>query len=760
MFTLPQRVSYRWLARGLLVAATAAAVRDAQARPAPQSRPGQQSGSRAIAGDDTAMVHRELRKSIEKFQNKWRSTWQKVEIKRHGFINLSNIRGWPVRSDGLILEPVWQGDRDAWNFTPELRRYLAILCNVDSPTDQQIEFTKARKGNDIGSERGLKAAPIGINALGARTTKKFVGFNRDVSFVTTRTIEPSPNYGAVCPSWTPPDERLPLDEGESIDLALPPNSREPLRRDREQLIAVLTAAQATYPNDVWISGQRLRFILDQRSPNRAVEAARACQGSVTACTSLMGLAQDHAGNVVKAEAAYRFVDSIANIPTATDTAPCVNAETWLLIRPGDRGNLQRKSCAEQRAFVERMWWLADPLWSVPGNERYVQHESRRVHASLRAVMDRDERYVWSRLGGGDAMRELVVRYGWPGYTYWPGGTFEEEISKIREDPSHPRLALPPYTAKEYSIDRTALLPSVSGIQNPFDLTPDQWSLHLPEGTDPDSWWPQEHMMLWTKLMPLAPGQQGQWRRDSTILFSMAVDNALHGLDTAATGPSKAMLVGSTDAHSITPFFAAPVAEGQTLRMHAEFPSRPFVMSAEILARTQREPARRLRYGLRPPPSLREMKAGEVALSDPVFLTVPSRDVVLPNNLSAASVFMAGTTDFTRSDLLALYWESYGFAPTDSVTFELRINRREERNVARAIGSALGLVSALKDSVSIKWSEPDARNGASIIAGAKPIIGRSVAVDLKSLPAGTYVATIEMRRGATTARSERKFTLRN
>ncbi|MEO7999108.1 MAG: hypothetical protein ABI852_16765, partial [Gemmatimonadaceae bacterium] len=315
-------------------------------------------------------------------------------------------------------------------------------------------------------------------------------------------------------------------------------------------------------------------------------------------------------------------------------------------------------------------------------------------------------------------------------------------------------------AKEYSIDRTALIPSVKGIQNPFDLTPDQWNLHLPDGTDADSWWPQEHMMLWTRLMPLSPGQQGQWRRDSTILFSMAVDKALHGLDTTATGPSTAMLVGSTSAREIRPFFTTPLVEGQTLRMHAEYVSAPFVMSAEVLARTQREPARRLRYGIRPPPSLRDMKAGDVAMSEPVFMRMPSRDVVLPNNLSAASLFMAGTTDFTRNDQLALYWESYGFQSTDSVNFELRINRREDLNVARRIGSLLGVVSALNDSVSIKWSEPDARNGASVSAGIKPIIGRSVAVDIKSLPAGTYVATLEMRRGSAVARNERKFTLRN
>jgi hypothetical protein len=759
MASLPLRSSWPLFA-ALLLAAAPAPINTAQAAPAPVAQEQQAGPARPMAGDDTAIVHRELRKSIEKFQDNWRSVWKKVEVKRHNNINLSKIRGWGVRSDGIIEGPTWSGDRDAMNMTSELRRYLAILCNIDSPSDKQIEFIKARKGTDIGSRGTFKAEPLGENAFGSASTLRAAGFQSELSFLSPRIITPSPNYGAICPAWIPADERLPLDEGEAIDLALPPASREPLRREREVLITTLANAKARYPNDEWITGQHFRFVLDQRSPTRALEAARACKGSDAFCSRLLGLALDAAGQPLEAESSYRNAVSLEINPTNADTATCIHAETLMLLRPGDRDQARRAPCSEQRVFVERLWWLADPLWSIPGNERYTAHESRRTHATLRAVLPRDERYTWARLGGGEAFRELIVRYGWPGYTYWPGNQLEEEINKVRENPARPRFVFPPYTAVEYSSDRTALIPAVDAIRDPFNTKPSHWDLRLREASSIDQWWPQEHMMLWTQLHALEPGQQAQWRRDSTVVFGMVVDNPLFSLDTSARGPSTAALVASTNGQDIRVLWKSALGKGEVLRMRGEFPSQPQVLSAEIHARTPREPAQRLRFGMHPVASLRDMKPGEVAISEPVFLQVESRDAVLPNNLEAATLFMAGTLDFARTDQLALFWESYGFAANDSVQFELRVNRNDDVNLARRLGSALGIASALRDSVSIRWTEPDARNGASVLSGVKPIVGRSVALDLKALPPGSYVVSIEMRGGnGAVARNERKFVLR-
>jgi hypothetical protein len=740
----------------------------ASARPAwslPNEQPPLALADRAntpTTGGDTAAVHRQLRKSIEQFQDRWRKAWQKAEMKRHKYVNLPQIRGWDVRADGKIIEPFWQGDRDALNLTPDLRRYLAILCNVDSPTDRQIEAIKSKASANIGSPSGFKAQPIDVNSRPGELRRYSAGtYEREMSFVTPRLIAPKPNKGAVCPSWTPPDEPIPLDEGESIDLAFPVREREPLRRDREQLIRLLTDAQARYPNDLWIMQQRLRFVVDQRSDIRALEIAEECKVSSYDCARLVGFAEGQAKSYAKADAAYRYADSIAYARPLSDANPCISNAVWLLFTVADREKVNSKPCSEQRAFIDRMWWLSDPMWSVPGNERYVEHNSRQMHIGMRSVLDRDERYVWSEIGGGNAMFELVTRYGWPGYTFWPGGQLEEEINKVREDPARTRFVAPPYTAKEYSPDRSALLPQLEAILNPLSLTPAHYTVTIPDGKNQDEWWPQEHMMLFPRLKTLPAGQSSQWRRDSTIAFSMAVENVLHGLDTAATGPSTAALVGSTGPTDLRILQQVSLTVGQTLRLNADYASTPFVMSAEVRARSVKENSLRLRYGLRPPPALREMSDNEVAMSDLTFLRLPARSTALPTSPETMLPLMAGRLTFGRNEPLALYWESYGFLPNDSVNFALRINRREDTGVARRIGSALGVASALDDSVSISWSEPDARQSGSVIPAMRSTIGRSVALDLTQLPPGNYAVSIEMRRGSNIrARSERLFTIRN
>lgn len=755
--------------------------------------------SARLVGDST-QIRRALRKEVEEYQDYWRKAWQKVESKRHPHINLMNIRGWSVRSDGLIIPPTFDGLRLANDLTTELRRYLSILCYVDTPTDAQIELIKQRgtrmatslRANTDSSDaadaarasapssraRGNTRAPAtgALPAAAAALQSRNAGFEAPLNprmapgglvdgtsaYTAARQIRPSPNFGSQCPQWVPPSEKWPLDEGEAIDLAIPPNEREALRRRRESLIRTLEIAQADNPKDEWISGQLVRFVLDQRSPNRASAAANSCVSSFAWCSTLSGLVQATSGDIELAERAYRSADS-ARVATAspTDTVRCTDPEISLLLPPSDRDALERAPCATRRALVDRMWWLADPLWSVPGNERFVAHKSRQIHATLRAALDRDERYIWARNGGGDAMREMIIRYGWPSYTYWPGVQLESEMSRVREDPSRPRLAYPPYTAKEYTSDRTALIPNSSAMRDPFSVSAASFKLSLPKGGNADLWWPSEHMMLWTKIEPMHEGQQALWRRDSAVVFSLAVDNALRDLDTAGRGPSPAALVGSTSPSDVRVLGRASLVAGMTLRLATRLSSSPVVLSAEIEGRTRRETAQRNRFGLRPPPTLLEMSRESAAMSDPVFMLVSSPGVVLPNNAETAMLFMAGSVEFSRNQSLALFWESYGIEASDSVSFELRINRNEELGITRRIGSALGVASNLRDSLSIRWSEPNALSNASVINAAKTIIGRSVAIDVKALPTGNYVVSLVMRSGSgAVVRGERKFVLRD
>ena len=72
-----------------------------------------------------------------------------------------------------------------------------------------------------------------------------------------------------------------------------------------------------------------------------------------------------------------------------------------------RGTYKKLPCPQREAIDARIWWVADPLYMVPGNERRTEHYSRVLHTALET--DAANAYGWS--WGGD-VAELIVRFGW------------------------------------------------------------------------------------------------------------------------------------------------------------------------------------------------------------------------------------------------------------------------------------------------------------------------------------------------------------
>ncbi|MEO7999109.1 MAG: hypothetical protein ABI852_16770, partial [Gemmatimonadaceae bacterium] len=611
------------------------------------------------AAVDTSQLHDGLRKLINRFQDLWRSTWQETEMARHG----------PVDQKSTAQ----RGDLFNHNYTPEVRRYLSALCIAGSPDSATMENAQARPmlmGLTVGGS-APDQAPLSVN-----TKVK-------LSIATGNMIVPRPNYGPLCPNWVPPDAPIPVDEGDGIDNALPIEVRESIELARDSLIEFLSAAQTQYPQDEWIAGQLVRFTLDQRVPKNSLRAARRCQLSSSECAALLGLAFEQAKNYVAAEVAFRRSDSIATSKSRAPGDLCVDEAALLLLRRIDRPKISKADCSMQRALLNRMWWLADPLWGVAGNERYVAHNTRTASVRLRSIDKRDERYVWDFRNGGRAVWEMVIRYGWPSYTFWPGLALQNQIQTVLElMPA--RETRTPYTVKEYLLDQTALIPNIDAIVQPYDVTNDSWDLWRPEATKQDEWWAPEHMMYRTHLVPMNEGQQGMWRRDGEIGFQLAVDDPLTNRDTMSKDLTRAVLWGGSNPESTRKFSETLIDDGHTLRLDAKFPSVPLVLSAEILPRTQAEQAQRNRFGVKPPPTLREMKVDDFALSDPVFMRMPNRDMELPTDETSVLRYMAGGLEFAPAEPVALYWESYGFVRGDTVQVELKIRRDDKVNVARKV----------------------------------------------------------------------------
>lgn len=706
-----------------------------------------------VQDKDSIALRKDLKKRINRFQKTWREAWQKSMIDR-GRVNI-NL-------------PLTMNDYSFRNFTPEVKRYQALLCNAGwigeggmAAAQGLLDGSGIRvptsAGRPSATERMVAAAlaPAAPLEEGERAIPVSRGHANSEAMELARRIRGDRNKGQVCPLWVADENGIPLDEGERLDLALPVATRPRIYRSRDSIITRLAAAAVRYPNDGWISGQRVRFLVDNSNLEGAIDAAQECQASVAWCAALLGYAHEQSGNMIAADSAFRI--SVAAEFSGGPTTPCVDTTAFVLLEMGARRSTHGKPCEAQRAIADKLWWLSDPLWGVPGNERFVVHYSRRTSVALRAAFEEDERYVWRPIGGGEALQEAIMRYGWPTHTYWAGYQMDSALDVARQ--SQMMQPEPPYTSKEYAPDRVALVPDFAAIDNPFQASTNDWPMERPDSVDLDRWWPVEHLAFRTRIANLAEGQTLLLRRDSSVLFATAIDDPVHQMDPRVRSLPRVDLMASQHPADIRTVNSIELQFGRTLRVGGEIAAAPQVISLEIPGRVPDEITHRRRFGLTPPPSLAQMADDDVAVSDPVFVLLPRRGAEAPTNPAVVQSTMVGSLTLPRTAPLALYWESYGFVPGDTVDVDIRILRRDDTGVLRRLGAVLGVADAKRDSVSIKWREPDPGRSSRTLPARIATVTRAISVDLRGLEPGKYEFVVEMSRpGGVRVRGLREVTI--
>lgn len=602
------------------------------------------------------------------------------------------------------------------------------------------------------------------------TRKMSSGDSLEFGMYQHRLIRSRQTWYAVCPTWLMSTSvNNAGDESRSLDGALIPAWRKRIHALRAALLRQLDSAATRWPMDGWIAGFRTRFRIDQGDSFEALATAQSCRSDAWWCAALLGYTYARQDNTLLAERAYREMERLM-----TPAMRCQWDDVGELLAAVERKQYEGIGCAERLALNARFWWLADPYFRTAGNERWVEQNSRRVRIVLLKASAQDERYLWSEKSGGDALAELVARYGWPSYTAWLGDSADREQTLYLASHDSPRAA--PYTTFEYTLDRVHSIPPWQTVLAPFNATESTWFLakNNDDGLITTDWWPDEHFRPSRQLIQLRDPQTATLRRQSQIVLASAVQLRHPTLSAAASGsPARAnnnrsilpiafdvMLLASRAPDTVDSLEQVVGRSGSTVAVRGLIAPGPALVAIEASALGGLPLDARARFGVRPPLPLDSMKPREIALSDPVVLDLNDgkTDISVPGEILLEH--MMGTTQLDAATRrIGLYWESYGISSTDTVTISIRITSDAVLSAARRLGIAVNFASNPNRSIEQRWTEPDAARGNRTLAGPVPVQMRAVVLNLSQLEPSPYLIEIRAEtRDGRTAVSERRVVL--
>lgn len=497
--------------------------------------------------------------------------------------------------------------------------------------------------------------------------------------------------------------------GEADDLTPPPAEPEEIAEARRSLVHTLDSAGRAMPGDAWVRARLVWYAIEGGDTATAVTAARACRDDEVPwwCDALLGLALHTSHDFLGAERA--FERALSAMP---DSTRCRWTDVSVLL-DGDAERLVRDVPCERRAALDaRLWWLADPLHSVEGNELRSEHFARHAFAVLH------DRWRPSHpLGWGSDMRELVLRYAW---------SIAWSRDRVRErSPSQPGYSLAltghePNPAYDF-------FPDAAAMASPFDATDASWELRRPRAAT-------HYAHPFAAPMRPLRHQIARFRRGDSLLVVGAWNAGGDTLFNTATG--RAALVLSRESSSSSVARSASAAARGALPITV--PNADHVASLELFAGGSRAAAR-AREGLRA-----LSLEGGIAVSD-VLLLEPGEH---PRTLGEAVERLLPDGVLGPHRQVTLYWEVYGPGDAAQPRVTVRVSRvRASR--ARRLAEKLGLRDE-PQTVEMEW-ETDAPTGRMAAGG--------VTLDLRDRPAGTWRVTVTVTApGGATASAARDLVL--
>lgn len=457
---------------------------------------------------------------------------------------------------------------------------------------------------------------------------------------------------------------------------LPPEPKE-ITRVRQRTIEVHRRAAARWPGDSAVVGSLIRYLIDDKLEDEAVSHARRLlevRGGPWPHL-LLGLALQSAGETGAAEGAFN-----AALLQLDSTRRARAIDVRKLLKPDEQDRYKRLQPAEQAAYRQRLWRLADALYLTSGNEARAEHLAR---------------YVWSRL----LSRAPVVlgSYSW--------GDDLEELTR--------RYGVPRARTQDYR-HGVSLEPSITEHWDPAQLPyvpPELLATGLVEAPPPPTSWPYDTVRSRTGFAPptvrdMRPLEHQAARFPTEDSTALRVDTELI-LDSLVTYPARIefglFVIDSSFAILRQVRDTIEFAEGDRAigRLSVALPRDAHGYSIEALDLGSRL-AGRARHRLPP-----ELTAGRPMVSDLILLTkgdpAPPRDRADPDFLPLPSLVI------TRGEPVSLYLEVTGLTqgPDDQSSYRVDLQVAEPppgalTRALRRIGSAIGLDPSIAPRIT--WTE--------------------------------------------------------
>jgi hypothetical protein len=462
-----------------------------------------------------------------------------------------------------------------------------------------------------------------------------------------------------------------------------------------RLLDALAESAVQHPNSGYLMGHAVYALTKFGYEDDAADLVELCEAEDWWCDALRGFVLHSTEQAVEAEALFRRA-----MNGAPDGVRCSYENAlWLLgdwdqrtsgieALPDGRERTSEWSCARSLAASDSIWWWADPLYSVEGNDRWTEHIARAMSAQFYADIRRARRRseVPRRFQEHDwAMR---VRRG-------PWDSYDRPLGRD--------------SARLWTSQESAEYHFVPEL-DPGDLSNPTWRIVgdlQDEGYTPD----------YGPLVPI-PVQMARFRSEGSLRIALAGSLAGTRLERAPRGTAHFLL---TDGPERFPLHLVAEVSREPPRFLGTAPAQEYVAAFELSTRIGTAWDRR---------AISPLKTLGPEISDLLFYDPSERGE--PDSLMAAAAAMLGSATADRTVGLGVFWETYGVPHETTLEFEVAVERASGGLVDRITrllpgGERLGLGQ-------IRWTEPSSAETHS----------KAVALDLTELDPGEYTVVIRVR----------------